>query len=53
MLHKLHAPSLDLYFNKGFLSVGRNRGYAAPSKNPLLKQISARSSREFMNYPGI
>ncbi len=27
IFHKLHTSSLDPYFNKGFYSIGRNRGW--------------------------
>jgi hypothetical protein len=66
IFHKLHVPSLVFCFVWKFCSVGRMNNYATLSQNPPTKQMGfagmggispnsqnpARSSREFMKYPG-
>jgi hypothetical protein len=46
------VPLLDLCLYKEFSSFGNTPRYSAQSANPLYEQISAQSSRRFMNNPG-
>jgi len=52
IFHELRVPSLVCWSHKEFSLVARHHGYATPSENPFWKQHAARSSREFMKYPG-
>ena len=46
------APLLDPCPQTGFSSLGNTHWYFARSDNPVCEQISAQSSRRFMNNPG-